>query len=120
MNEILQRLKGVKQLPRDRWVACCPAHPDKHPSLYLAQGKDGRVLIDCKAGCDPHDVVRAIGLSWKSFFAEGSTPPPKQKNDFDDFYVAIFEAELNKGKSMTRKEIDQYKQSKANGLSVAR
>lgn len=31
--------------------ARCPAHDDKHPSLSLSNGADGRLLLRCHAGC---------------------------------------------------------------------
>ncbi len=50
---------------RGRWdgrvgSACCPAHGDKHPSLSVASGSDGRLLLCCHAGCDFAAVVAAL------------------------------------------------------------
>lgn len=39
------------------WLACCPAHDDRHPSLSLEDGEDGKVLWHCHAGCS-QDAVR--------------------------------------------------------------
>jgi hypothetical protein len=50
------------------WVARCPAHADKGPSLSINEGDDGRVLLHCFAGCSVHDVVAAIGLSVVDLF----------------------------------------------------
>jgi hypothetical protein len=47
------------------WIACCPAHDDRNPSLSLSTGKDGKVLLRCHAGCNQAqviDVLRARGL----------------------------------------------------------
>jgi hypothetical protein len=33
------------------WVTRCPAHDDRHPSLSIADGRDGRLLLRCFAGC---------------------------------------------------------------------
>lgn len=41
------------------WHACCPAHDDKNPSLFLADGKDGLALV-CYAGCVYRDIVQAL------------------------------------------------------------
>ena len=38
------------------WLACCPAHPDKNPSLRIAQG-DSRVLLHCYAGCSAGSII---------------------------------------------------------------
>jgi hypothetical protein len=47
----------------------CPNHDDRRPSLSVTEGDDGRVLLHCHAGCDPADVVRALGLELKDLFA---------------------------------------------------
>jgi hypothetical protein len=41
------------------WIACCPAHPDKTPSLSLSD-RDGKILVRCHAGCSQTDVVNAL------------------------------------------------------------
>jgi putative DNA primase/helicase len=33
------------------WMARCPAHDDRDPSLSIADGTDGRILLTCFAGC---------------------------------------------------------------------
>jgi len=40
--------------------ARCPAHEDRHPSLSLADGNDGKLLLRCHKGCDFEDIVRAL------------------------------------------------------------
>lgn len=55
---------------KGRWhgrygLACCPAHGDRRPSLSLSDGRDGRLLAQCKAGCDfaaVLDALRGLGL----------------------------------------------------------
>ena len=45
-------------------TACCPAHEDRHPSLSLRDGRDGRLLAYCHAGCDwtaVADALRGLG-----------------------------------------------------------
>jgi hypothetical protein len=36
----------------DGWMARCPAHDDREPSLSIRQGEDGKVLVRCDAGCE--------------------------------------------------------------------
>ncbi|BCO30638.1 hypothetical protein TspCOW1_07410 [Thiohalobacter sp. COW1] len=52
----------------DRWMACCPAHDDKSPSLSIRNTGD-RVLVFCFAGCCPEDILTAVGLTWRDLFA---------------------------------------------------
>jgi hypothetical protein len=46
----------------------CPAHQDDSPSLSLAEGDDGRVLVTCHAGCETEDIVAALGLRLVDLF----------------------------------------------------
>jgi hypothetical protein len=41
------------------FIARCPAHEDRHPSLSLSE-RDGRVLVHCHAGCAQADVIAAL------------------------------------------------------------
>src|SRR5947208_418215 len=67
VQNVLDRLKGVRQTPAG-WVACCPAHEDRTPSLSVGQGDDGRVLLTCHAGCDLQAIVSSLGLEMKDLF----------------------------------------------------
>ena len=42
------------------WMACCPVHEDRTPSLSISTGTDGKVLVRCHAGCDQRDVIAAL------------------------------------------------------------
>ena len=42
------------------WMARCPVHEDREPSLSISAGKDGKVLVRCHAGCDQRDLVAAL------------------------------------------------------------
>ena len=64
MEVLLGRLEGVRPQGPSSWVARCPAHEDRDPSLSVSV-KDGRVLLHCFAGCAPDEVLGAVGLTWK-------------------------------------------------------
>jgi hypothetical protein len=42
------------------WVAQCPAHDDRTPSLSIREGGDNKVLVRCHAGCDQERVIAAL------------------------------------------------------------
>ena len=42
------------------WKAKCPAHDDKHPSLAISSGEDGKALVFCHAGCTKDEVWNAV------------------------------------------------------------
>jgi hypothetical protein len=62
------------------WLAKCPAHDDREPSLSIDEGADGRALLKCHAGCQTNDVLAAIGLKPRDLFVSGKNGSelPKQ------------------------------------------
>jgi putative DNA primase/helicase len=42
------------------WMARCPAHDDREPSLSIRDANDGKVLVRCHAGCDQGRVIAAL------------------------------------------------------------
>jgi len=42
------------------WMARCPAHDDRKPSLSIRRGDGGKVLVRCHAGCDQRQVIAAL------------------------------------------------------------
>ena len=60
---------GCKPKARGKgWVALCPAHPDRQPSLSVDESKDGKVLLKCFAGCSCQAIVAAVGLKVADLF----------------------------------------------------
>jgi len=55
---IAHHLRGRKHA--GGFMACCPAHRDKNPSLSLKDGDDGKILVHCHAGCAQSAVVDAL------------------------------------------------------------
>jgi putative DNA primase/helicase len=44
------------------WIARCPAHDDREPSLSIRDADDSKVLVRCHAGCDQERVIAALRL----------------------------------------------------------
>jgi hypothetical protein len=64
VGEIARKLGKAKKYGAD-WWCLCPAHEDKHPSLTLAEGRNGKLLWHCRTGCEQNAVgaaLRAKGL----------------------------------------------------------
>lgn len=72
IDDLLSRLEKVRSTGAGRWVARCPAHQDKTPSLAIRELPDGRILIHCFTGCSVDAVVSAIGLELSDLFPEDS------------------------------------------------
>ena len=68
------------------WMARCPGHDDRVPSLAIDERSDGTVLVCCHAGCSQHAVINALtarglwpGVSGRSL---AQVPvPPRQRTD---------------------------------------
>jgi putative DNA primase/helicase len=59
--ELADKLKA-KPCGLNKWTAQCPAHDDQTASLSISEGKNGKVLVHCFAGCDYKGIFAAIGL----------------------------------------------------------
>jgi putative DNA primase/helicase len=42
------------------WMARCPAHDDRYPSLSIQDANDCKVLVRCHAGCDQARVIAKL------------------------------------------------------------
>ena len=74
LRRVLARLPEARQQGKS-WLARCPAHDDKNPSLSIAAGDDGRVLLHCFAGCPVDAIAAALQLTLADL-APMQAPPP--------------------------------------------
>lgn len=82
VDALLPRLEGVRCNGPGRWVAKCPAHADKRPSLSIAEGADGRVLVHDFSGCDVYAILSAVGLEAKDLFPSRTRDlSPAERNE---------------------------------------
>ena len=44
------------------WMARCPVHDDRKPSLSIRDSDEGKVLVHCHAGCDQSQVIAKLRL----------------------------------------------------------
>jgi hypothetical protein len=70
INTLLSRLDKVKKTGGNNWMACCPAHEDRSPSLAIGEKKNGVIVIYCHAGCIPLDILAAVGMEFSDLFPE--------------------------------------------------
>lgn len=68
-ESLLARLDRVKATGPERWIARCPSHTDRSPSLSIRELPDGRVLVYCFAGCEVGAILDALGLELADLFA---------------------------------------------------
>jgi len=70
IGDLLSKLDKVKPTGRGRWIACCPAHEDRSPSLSVRELDDGRILLHCFAECEVTEVLGALGLAFEDLYPE--------------------------------------------------
>jgi putative DNA primase/helicase len=57
------------------WLAKCPAHDDRNPSLSIDEGSDGRALLKCHAGCDVDSICAALDIRTADLFPANYPQP---------------------------------------------
>jgi len=72
IDELLARLESVRDTGPQRWVAKCPAHLDKTPSLSIRVAESGNVLLYDFGGCIADDICAAIGISIRDLFSRSA------------------------------------------------
>jgi hypothetical protein len=113
-QQIIDRLDFVRATGKDGYIARCPAHDDRSPSLSIKETSDGRVLIHCHAGCGALDVLTAIGLEWDAIY-----PPTDREyrvgrrkprgESVDSLVVEIAEHDRAMGKRLSKRDVEAYR-----------
>lgn len=67
VGRVLARLPDARRNGQG-WIARCPAHDDRRPSLSIAEGNDGRALLKCFAGCTVDAICAAVGIAKVELF----------------------------------------------------
>jgi len=90
INQLITNLDKARKTGDGKWLACCPAHEDRSPSLGITQADNGKILIHCFAGCDVSNIVSSIGLELADLMPEtaqykkGTKPPKFNKYELFD------------------------------------
>jgi hypothetical protein len=83
------------------WMALCPAHKEKTPSLAIRESKDGKPLVHCFGGCPQDYVIDA--LRKRGAWHDGPTTATSQ----------VLRNLARKTKPMTSQLTDDEKESQA-------
>jgi len=71
IDTLIFRLDGIRETLDGQFIALCPGHDDRSPSLSIRECDDGRVLLHCFAGCDTENVLAAVGMTFADVMPEG-------------------------------------------------
>jgi hypothetical protein len=89
-STLLDRLELVRETGPGRWIARCPSHEDRSPSLSIRETDDGTVLIHDFGGCHALDIVQAVGLELSDLFPnKNHRAPSKRRIPAADKLLAI-------------------------------
>jgi hypothetical protein len=111
-------LSKAKQTGRNRWLACCPAHDDRSPSMTVSESDDGKILCHCFAGCSIEEICGSVGINLSDIMPERAPdamaiPAKRLKHnpldvlramEFNATVVAIAASDMAKGKTLTHEE----------------
>jgi putative DNA primase/helicase len=98
LPDALARLEGVRPCASG-YTAKCPAHRDRNASLSLREGKNGKPLFKCFAGCDYRAILDALGDQPRGrILSPLSTPPTLDEAHRTEYSLRIWrEARLAVG-----------------------
>lgn len=102
---LLPRLDKVKAAKTGQWLACCPAHDDRSPSLRIKEADDGTLLLKCWVGCTAQEIVAAVGLELRDLFPSDGRQsirkgPSREAVALERQVVSIGRALLAQGKEL--------------------
>jgi hypothetical protein len=85
VRERLERLGRRTRGRHHSFMAQCPTpdhgegRGDRHPSLHVSEGEDGRALVYCFAGCDLSDVLAPLRLEARDLFPNRASFRPARR-----------------------------------------
>jgi hypothetical protein len=100
INELISRLQKVRKTGDAKWLACCPAHKDRSPSLAIKLSDSDKILLHCFAGCDVQSIVSSVDLELSDLMPERpqgygrSKPNAPRFNKNELFDCLVFESTL--------------------------
>jgi hypothetical protein len=112
-EKLLDRVEKYKELGDGRWVAVCPAHSDRSPSLHITEKADGVVLIHCKAGCGATEVLDALNLNYDDLYPETHYRQESRRrvsqSTADEFVIELWEHDRVLGRVPSRGDKERFR-----------
>ena len=117
LDNLLSGLHKVKQTGKNSYIACCPAHNDKSPSMTIKEVEEGKILLHCFGGCGVDEIVGALGLSLSDLMPDRAPDDVRKPSvhpfnardvlaclQTDAMLLALFIADVTKAKPITQGE----------------
>ncbi len=80
LAQLLNSLEKLRPMGQGKWIACCPAHADRSPSLTIKQTPD-TIMLYCWGGCSTEEVLAAVGMTFGDLYPENRETVKGQKWD---------------------------------------
>lgn len=116
INRVLDHLDAVgcdwraSTSDADSWQAQCPAHDDTLPSLSILRTGDGKVLLNCFAGCRTEDILARLCLEWRDLWDDADWDPCR-----DDYSRPNGRKQLSEDAKRALRLIQQHLDQPSNG-----
>jgi hypothetical protein len=95
------------------FMAKCPSHADGRPSLSIRDAPDGKVLLNCFAGCDNTKIVADLGLTLANLFPD--RPEPKSSKSKIVATYDYFKADGSLSYQVVRSDPKDFRQRRSDG-----
>lgn len=96
LDDLLSRLHSVTREAKG-WLACCPAHGDRNPSLIVGVGDSGNIVLHCRSRhCSTEAIVASIGMEMKDLMPPRVEEAPKELA-WDDRIEATYDFHDERG-----------------------
>lgn len=98
------------------WIARCPAHDDRRPSLSITEARSGRPMLKCFAGCESRDVLAAVRALHSTAHGAGHEALPESRSKRD--FLAVAERLWGEGRPLAGSAAARYLEGRGiRGLS---
>ena len=112
IHDLVSRLDKCREVSVNKhdqcWTACCPAHPDKTPSLSVALTHDGKILLKCWAGCGYAEICAAVGIEPSDLFPDEGRRRSYDPSE-DEWAVMVGDAQIKRGKPLNDADKARYR-----------
>lgn len=88
IETLLSKLEKVRPLGHGKWMASCPCHADKTPSLSIKDDA-GTILLHCfSQQCAPYEICSTIGIEITDLFPPSDNWDASQSRSKRVYYDA--------------------------------
>ena len=112
IDKLISRLEKCRTGGTGKWMACCPAHDDKTPSLSIKQLECGKILLHCFAGCGADEISIALNLDWSDLCSDDWTPVDRPREPaLDATIVIIARDNISRGIQLSDADMRKYRKA---------